>query len=258
MLTLGVLGQNWHKDEEVVIVHGDDQAQASAQSILKGKRIVILPGHGGTKPGHKNPETGTHYKINGKIYYEKDITLQTGKVLKKVLQNHGVVVIMSREKDTYLSYKDQAIFADKHKPDIIISLHTNNAEDQDVSGIEIWGGKDCDDNLGDEIYRRFKQSKDFMTRLPRDGQFAVVKKTHYPAVLIEMGFYDDMLKMIQPVFQKKFSEELKEAFEEYFRKGAVGDCTKPKSKKTTLKKPQVRDPQVYDNRKTDLSRIARR
>jgi N-acetylmuramoyl-L-alanine amidase len=183
---------------------------------------------------------------------------KTAKILKNILEKEGAVILMSREKDTYLSFKNQAIFANKQKPHIIISLHTNNAEDQDVSGIEIWGYKDCDDILGDEIYRRFKQSKDFSTRLPRNTQWAVVKKTQYPAALIEMGFYKDMKKMIQPVFQTKFSVELKEALEEYFRKGITGNCKVVRNKKVSQKKPQLRNPQVYDNRKTDLSRIARR
>ena len=83
--------------------------------------------------------SGAKYTQDEKIYFEKDIALQTAKTLKNVLEQNGAKVFMSREEDKYLSSKEQALFANKQNPHVIISLHTNKAKDKDISGVELWG-----------------------------------------------------------------------------------------------------------------------
>jgi N-acetylmuramoyl-L-alanine amidase len=256
MIAAGIAGQKEHiGEQEVEIVYETDTSKP--KSILAGKRIVILPGHGGTNDKDKE-ETGTQYKLGQKIYYEKDITLQTSKVLKHILKQNGAIVFMSREKDTYLSSKEQAIFANRQTPQLIISLHTNNADSNEATGIEVWGYKSCDKDLMDEIHKKFEEVHGFNVRDKRYNKWDVLRKTQYPATLIEMGFRKDIRKMIDPKFQQKFSEKLKEALEEYFRRGYRSSCKTVRYKNVSIKKPMVEVPQVRNKDKKDSYRLARR
>ena len=66
---------------------------SSGKVKLTKKTVVIDPGHGGADPG----------KIGINDAKEKDINLQVAKRVKKLLEDKGVKVIMTREKDQMLS-----------------------------------------------------------------------------------------------------------------------------------------------------------
>ncbi len=78
------------------------------------KTIIIDPGHGGKDPGAQ------HSRHN-----EKTITLQIGKKLKKKLEKMGYKVLLTREKDKYLTLAERPQFATKNGGDLFISLHCN-------------------------------------------------------------------------------------------------------------------------------------
>lgn len=254
MFVAGFIGRESHIGEnEVEIIYETSQSK----SVLVGKNIVILPGHGGTSPKGES-DTGAKYTQDEKIYFEKDIALQTAKTLKIVLEQNGAKVFMSREEDKYLSSKEQALFANKQNPHVIISLHTNKAKDKDISGVELWGYKSCDVDLLQEIYDLFSLDPKLSVRSPRLNKWDVVKKTNRPAVLIEMGFLKDVSKMIRPEFQQHFSQKLKLALENYFRNHpkAMTQCVHP-AKKMSIKKPFVFRPHAIKQDKQQLYRLAR-
>jgi len=257
MIGAGFIGRESHVGEhEIEIVHKTDASKAN--TILSEKRIVILPGHGGISPKGE-PDTGAKYVIEEKTYYEKEITLQTAKTLKEVLEKNGAKVFISRDKDVYLSSKDQAAFANNQKPDLIISLHTNKAKGLETSGMELWGYKSCDVDLLQEIYDIFSLDPQLKIRPPRLNKWDVLKKTKRPAVLVEMGFLKDVKTMIRPQFQEYFSQTLKLALENYFRNHPrlIEKCVNP-AKKMSIKKPFVFKPHAIQQDKRQLYPVARR
>lgn len=82
----------------------------------KNKTIIVDAGHGGR-------DRGAGYK--GII--EKKLTLAISKKLKKALTKKGYKVIMTRNKDKYLSLKERTEFANAHRGSIFISIHSNAA-----------------------------------------------------------------------------------------------------------------------------------
>lgn len=101
------------------------------------KTIVIDPGHGGTDPGKQN----ARLKLD-----EKDLTLDVGLRLKKLLEILGYRVVMTRTTDKRFSNNPvidlplRAEVANKENADIFISIHFN-AVDRDldrVSGTETY------------------------------------------------------------------------------------------------------------------------
>ncbi len=87
--------------------------------------VVIDPGHGGRDPGAIGP---------GGIR-EKDITLQVGLRLRKLLEKDlGVKVIMTREKDEFIKLDERTQTANTAQGKLFISLHCNANHSRRVNG----------------------------------------------------------------------------------------------------------------------------
>ncbi|GAH05092.1 unnamed protein product, partial [marine sediment metagenome] len=82
----------------------------------KVQLIVIDPGHGGIDPG----------AVGKKGLYEKDANLGIAKELKKLIKDSlKVQVLLTREKDTYLSLKERTNIANRNSADLFVSIHCN-------------------------------------------------------------------------------------------------------------------------------------
>jgi len=83
--------------------------------VDRNKIIVIDPGHGGKDPG----------AIGYKKYREKVVVLQIAKKLKKILDNRGYKVYMTRSADKFVRLRNRTRFANRKKADLFISIHAN-------------------------------------------------------------------------------------------------------------------------------------
>ena len=111
-----------------------------ASNPLRGKIIVVDPGHGGLDPG-------TMYKD----IYEKDINLKIGIFLKEELEKKGAKVIMTRSGDYDLSkpnalYRKKSDFDNRIKiindnGDFYLSVHLNYLEEEQYQGIQVFSTK---------------------------------------------------------------------------------------------------------------------
>ena len=88
--------------------------------------IVIDPGHGGKDPGRAN-DSGVE---------EKDIVLNISIMLAEMLKNDGNEVILTRDKDIFLSLRNRASIANEADADLFISIHCNAWHKESVYGSE--------------------------------------------------------------------------------------------------------------------------
>ena len=92
--------------------------RAKAGEARAIRKVVIDPGHGGKDPGAVGPK-GTH---------EKDINLDIGLKLKTILEDdYGLIVVMTRDDDTFIPLKERTALANKEAADLFISVHCNSA-----------------------------------------------------------------------------------------------------------------------------------
>ncbi len=92
--------------------------------------LVIDPGHGGHDPG-----------AIGRIAKEKNINLQVGLKLGRLVQQHcpDVKVIYTRNKDVFIPLDRRAEIANNAKADLFISIHTNAlANNRSYKGASTW------------------------------------------------------------------------------------------------------------------------
>lgn len=91
--------------------------------------VAIDAGHGGIDPG-----------AVGKKAKEKDINLAvallTGKYIEET--HPDVKVIYTRSKDVFVGLKERANFANKHKANLFISIHTNASKKGTPQGAEVF------------------------------------------------------------------------------------------------------------------------
>uniref|UniRef100_A0A7C4X955 MurNAc-LAA domain-containing protein n=1 Tax=candidate division WOR-3 bacterium TaxID=2052148 RepID=A0A7C4X955_UNCW3 len=92
--------------------------------------VVIDPGHGGIDPG----------AVGKGGLYEKDVNLDISKFLKKLIEDSlGIKVILTRDKDVYLSLKARTQIANRNNADLFLSVHCNAAKrNREARGFETY------------------------------------------------------------------------------------------------------------------------
>lgn len=87
------------------------------RKISKQVRLIVIdPGHGGVDPG----------AVGKKGLYEKDANLDIAKFLRTYIADSlKIKIIMTREKDKYLSLKARTSIANRNSADLFISIHCN-------------------------------------------------------------------------------------------------------------------------------------
>ena len=99
--------------------------------------VVIDPGHGGKDPGNL-----------GNGFREKDIVLDVSKQVGALLQQQGVEVIYTREKDVFIELYDRAPIANKADADLFVSIHCDSHNSQAYgAGTFVMGLSKSDKNL---------------------------------------------------------------------------------------------------------------
>jgi len=108
---------------------GKAEALTARQPVRGLKRIVIDPGHGGKDPGTCIP--------NG--LKEKDIVLEVALMVAKVLrENPGYEVILTRDRDVFISLEERTAIANAREADLFLSIHVNAAPNHEARGIETY------------------------------------------------------------------------------------------------------------------------
>jgi N-acetylmuramoyl-L-alanine amidase len=106
----------------------DGSPSIARQLGLGVHRIVIDPGHGGKDPGTVNRLLGVQ---------EKDVTLDIGKRLNAILNEHKEFeIILTRPRDEYVPLEERAAIANSNQGDIFVSIHTNSAPRLTARGVE--------------------------------------------------------------------------------------------------------------------------
>lgn len=146
-------------------------------------------------PGHGDYDIGTASLDGSRI--EKDDNLALALKIRDRLEHYGVVVVMTREDDSFLSLEERCDLANAKKADLFVSIH-RNSYDGDIYGVEAWvhNKKPPKDTvLAQCIMDRLDKTKISDDRgiqygyvgLPYDNYY-INAETKMPSCLLEMGF----------------------------------------------------------------------
>src|SRR5262245_32831357 len=90
--------------------------------------VVIDPGHGGSNTGAPGR--------NGAL--EKQVTLAIARSLAKRLAAESVDVVLTRDRDVYLTLRERSRRANAAHADVFVSLHANATPDHGRRGVETY------------------------------------------------------------------------------------------------------------------------
>jgi N-acetylmuramoyl-L-alanine amidase len=109
----------------------EDIISRKVYGIPKVRKIIIDAGHGGKDPGAIS-RNGTK---------EKGIVLDIAQRLKRILQDKGVKVVMTRDSDEFISLEGRTAIAVRENTDLFVSIHANSSPARSVYGIEVYSQK---------------------------------------------------------------------------------------------------------------------
>lgn len=149
--------------------------QSLSSNPLKGKTIVLDPGHGGSDQGASSSTPSKSL--------EKNYTLKTAKELKKLLNKEGAHVKMTRSNDKYVSLDDRNI-----KGDAFISIHNDALDSSNANGVTVYWFKDKQESLAQTLNSAIQKKSLLTNRGSRQQNYQVLRQTDIPAVLLELGY----------------------------------------------------------------------
>lgn len=177
---------------------------------LRGKTIVIDPGHGGNDSG----------AISASEALEKDITYKTADILSQELSSLGAEVIMTRDQKTFVSLASRAVVSNTIRADAFISLHYNSIPNiPDTTGINTYYYQEQYEPLANYIQQEVIKETGDRDRGVSFGDFQVIRQNLMPGVLIELGFISnpeiDQL-LATNAYQKKMVSGIVNGLQRYF------------------------------------------
>ena len=215
-------------DEDESEEEGDtaqDQLERDLSEItgMKGRRIAIDPGHGGSDSGAIGP-TGI---------MEKSVTMRVSRELKRLLEAEGAQVVLTRTGDTEVSEKGAAAtsveelqarcdVANQANADIFLSIHADAFTNREVKGTTAYyyeKGTKQSRLLADSVRTALIDSIGTVDRGTQTCNFYVVKHTDMPAILVEISFIsnpDEEKMMNSEAGVKKIARGIADGIADYF------------------------------------------
>lgn len=196
------------------------------------KNVVFLdPGHGGRDPGAV---------YNG--LREKDLNMSIYRKLRTELEKLGYTVLTSRDSDVYVDYvTERSEMVNKTDADVFISIHFNatGVPGANRSGVETYIYEPDDDikprinkvahddpvrlseskRLADNIHNSVVSVAGANDRGVHGSNYAVLRETVKPAVLVELGYMDspEYKKISDDKYQNKLVEGLVKGLRNFYK-----------------------------------------
>ena len=196
------------------------------------KNVVFLdPGHGGRDPGAV---------YNG--LREKDLNMSIYRKLRSELEKLGYTVLTSRDSDVYVDYvTERSEMVNKTDADVFISIHFNatGVPGANRSGVETYIYEPDDDikprinkvahdnpirlseskRLADNIHNSVVSVAGANDRGVHGANYAVLRETVKPAVLVELGYMDspEYKKISDDKYQNKLVEGIVTGLRNFYK-----------------------------------------
>lgn len=188
---------------------------------IKGKLIVLDPGHASIQPGGwSDPGAVGPNKV-----YEKDVVLDIAFKLKEKLEAKGANVLMTRTGDTSLTLAGRAEVANKNNADAFVSIHTNANVSRSINGTSTYyyggvpGQSEARKKLASAVQKELVNAIKRRDIGVLTANFAVLRFTVVPSILVETAFisnYEEEKLLTDADFRAKIAEGIANGIERYF------------------------------------------
>lgn len=185
--------------------------------------VVIDAGHGGRDSG----------KVGINNVLEKDINLEISRMLKALLEQEGILVVMTREDDNGLyseetrnkkveDMRKRVEIISGAKPLFAISIHQNSYPEEAISGPQVFyygqskEGRQLAECIQKQMTAQLCPSGERQAKA--NESYYMLKKTGAPSVIVECGFLSNSREaalLASREYQEKVAKAVAEGALEY-------------------------------------------
>ncbi|WP_253907687.1 N-acetylmuramoyl-L-alanine amidase [Bacillus sp. WMMC1349] len=195
---------NW-----VVQTSNQDRINIDSGSV-QHKTIVIDAGHGGYDSG----TIGTQGTL------EKNLTLNTAKLLEKKLKDAGANVYMTRDDNFFVSLQSRVEISHQWNADAFISIHFDSFTHSSVRGNTAYYYSTVkDQKLAADIQSEIEKQSSLPSRGVLFGDYFVLRENKQPAALFELGYLSHPQEeaiVSTNDYQERVTEGILSGLEDYF------------------------------------------
>ena len=191
---------------------GGVEAENTVEDVNVAEKVVAIDsGHGGIDPG----------KIGVGGIYEKDVNLAISVKLKKLLEQSGITVIMTRSDDNGLydesdtnkkavDMKKRVSIINECNVNAAVSIHQNSYVSAESKGAQVFYYKASDEGkkLAAAIQKNMLKEVDSTNKRVEkaDSTYYMLLHTNVPTVIVECGFLsnpDEAGRLNSEAYQQK-------------------------------------------------------
>ncbi len=196
----------------IVSIDGTEEIveRPGVNQYLKGKTIVIDPGHGGNDSGAIG--------VSGTL--EKNLTIRTSRIVFDKLSASGANVVLTRNSDNYVSLRNRVSISHYRNADAFISVHYDSVYDRSARGVTSYYYKNIDVGLASALQTEMVKNTGFKNRQHREGNFQVLRENRNPSALLELGFISNPTEeytVNTNSFQENISNGIYYGLAQYFK-----------------------------------------
>ncbi|WP_106497049.1 N-acetylmuramoyl-L-alanine amidase [Lentibacillus sp. Marseille-P4043] len=187
-----------------------DKQETATSKEINNKTIVIDAGHGGNDVG----------AIGASGIFEKNLTYKTALTLQQGLTTLGANVVLTRQKDQYISLASRTSLTNVTDADAFVSIHYNSVPQiPEATGIGTYYYQDYNQSLANNIQTELIKGTNANDRSTDFGDYQVLRQNFKPAVLIELGFISNEKKeqlLLSDAYQKQLVNGIISGLTKYF------------------------------------------
>lgn len=203
-LLIGAIVASWKLSELTANVSKEEK-KAKQDEIV----IVVDPGHGGEDPG----------KVGINDVLEKDLNLQIAQKVKKLLEEAGIKIVMTRTNDKVPDAKKEDLnqrvqLINETKPTLALCIHQNSYPDEKIRGAQVFYHtltSEAED-VASIVQEELRTVDPTNTRqIKENDTYYMLKNTQVPTIIVECGFLtnpDEATKLTQEEYQEQIAKAI--------------------------------------------------
>ena len=219
-LLMGAIIASWKLSELTANVSKEEKKAKKDQVV-----IVVDPGHGGEDPG----------KVGVNDVLEKDLNLQIAKKVKKLLEEAGIKIVMTRTNDKVPDAKKEDLnqrvqLINDTKPKLALCIHQNSYPDAKIKGAQVFYHTITPEaeDVASIVQEQLRTVDPTNTRqIKENDTYFMLKNTQVPTIIVECGFLtnpDEATKLTQEDYQDKLAQAICEGVVKWMNGDGEGEA----------------------------------
>ena len=219
-LLMGAIIASWKLSELTANVSKAEKKAKKDQVV-----IVVDPGHGGEDPG----------KVGINDVLEKDLNLQIAKKVKKLLEEAGIKIVMTRTNDKVPDAKKEDLnqrvqLINDTKPKLALCIHQNSYPDAKIKGAQVFYHTITPEaeDVASIVQEQLRTVDPTNTRqIKENDTYFMLKNTQVPTIIVECGFLtnpDEAAKLTQEDYQDKLAQAICEGVVKWLNGDGEGEA----------------------------------